>query len=472
MPTCLRVHIYQLFRWLKALLERLLVYNLQAKDLIRCRCAEDFFFWYEFFVCQKTIKASEKHQYSLLEPYQINYIRQLIRSINSGEDLLVEKSIKMGATTMTSLVFLWYWLYKDNSNLMILTRTKKSQKEILLKCLHLLCQLPADILPDGLADLATEAQKEFSKNRGVKGLCLLREPRATGILKNPENGNILYLFSSYYRVYPVRSRPFRAVFFDDLAFQRNQQQHWESFGRAGCIRIGASCPNGMANFFYTLVHSGVELFKLHWVLKNKASEEWYRAQTEGCEAVFVEQYFNINYSVRQVKKRATKAVCQVEAQVEATITSEEAGAELQSKVLSKVKPRPKRLSFAQWDKKFTTAMADKPKSRRHANPVEEVDTPQSYFAIQDSLTESLFSLKNTPEQVTNYRSQCLCSLMTALVLVKKITGMAIELSAYQPKKEAFYVRLDEAARQELQIPYDAQVAEARWHKLNQQGDTA
>lgn len=451
MTTYLKIQVLQLFKWIKTLLGQLLLNNKKAQKSIKIKCSEDFFFWYEFFVCQSAQKKPPLNNYELLEPYQVNYISALIDSIDKGKDLLVEKSVGMGATQLTSLVFLWYWLYKNDSNLMILTKNSHGIKEIFNDYEKLLQTLPAGILDNRLIP-----EKKTGKKTENLYLKSIKKPRRTAILKNPSNGNVLYIFSAYKRLFPAHSKTFKAVFLDDFAFQRNQKEHWQSFKKVGCVKIVASCPNGTANYFYDLGQTGLKTYRLHWALKHQASIEWYKAQTEGKDPIYVEQYLNISYKVRQVKKRATKAACKAEGQAEASITARSR--------------RPKRQTFRNWATKGEKAnsLASRERAgaayRRHRNP-ESFSAPSGYETARNSAIEGLQAISQQPAGQVNLKNKCLVSLNTAIEIVSEFSGIDIQKTIFRPVKEALYMKVSVDQQALKEIPYDAQVSQKKFSLL-------
>lgn len=446
MFTYLKVHIFQLFKWAKKTLSLAFVYNPAAKITIASTCAEDFFFWYEFYICSVEPAGKNIAPHDLLEPYQINYIRTLIASIEKGEDLLVEKSIKMGATRMTALVFLWYWLYKKNSNMMILTKCTQEMKQIFQYYLEILSLLPSGLIDEKLSALLKYPLAAILKRPENRYLRYVTKPRQAGILKNPANGNVLYIFSGYNRVHAPHSRQFKAIFYDDMAFQRTQKIHWEAFNQRRCVRVGVSCPNGSANYFYQLSQSGMNVYRLHWIQKNQAGKEWYNAQLEGFEAVFVEQYLNINYSVRQIKhKPAKSAAMSVYPQEEAVIK------------------RHKKKNFRHWAAQTVAAEKEIACSKRHKNP-EVFDTASAYEEIQQSMAQQLNSAQQTAEHQYLYANKCLCSIKTALQLISELTGIDVQAFVFQPEKEAFYLKLSSISQHFGKIPYEAQVSEGKFNQ--------
>jgi len=253
----------------------------------------------------------------LLYPFQKHYARKLISCIEQGIPLIVEKSEKMGATMVTSLLLLWYWLFKPDSNSVIICKSfrdlyiKSSHRSIFRMFELILKALPECIMPRG--------SYEFRYNRKRRYYC---------VLINKLNGNRLYGFSSNRKAFLPKRHQIKAVFFDDFAFHKHADFHWHYFRHADS-RIAVSCPRGKANLFYELtrkknttsskdkkappeacdslagdrheVSKGedplyvVRWRSLHWFVHPEYDQSWYENARETLEPKYISQFINIHY---------------------------------------------------------------------------------------------------------------------------------------------------------------------------------
>ncbi|MEW5819407.1 MAG: hypothetical protein AB1782_04390 [Cyanobacteriota bacterium] len=282
--SSLYLTICEIYHLLRSAIIALLIDNPDARKYINYRASSDFTFFVEFFCKLPAYKGKHISKPFLLYPFQRQYAKYLIKCIEKGQPVVVEKSKRMGSTTVTSLVLLWYWLFKPNSNFVILSNSfwkifLKDDSQTLFGFLHFILER----LPD---KMVRKKFYTFRQNRKKRYYCLLI---------NNINGNRIYGFSSNRRVFLPKRHKIRAVFFDDFAFQRHADFHWQYFADTAC-RIAVSSPSGRANLFYELmIQKQHRLYRLHWFLHPDYNEGWYEQTRQSFVNKYVNQYINLQY---------------------------------------------------------------------------------------------------------------------------------------------------------------------------------
>lgn len=219
---------------------------------------EGCIFFIENFCWTFDPRSKNKYLPVVLFDYQKDAIRYIVDHIDRGVNFLIEKSRDMGISWLIVYVFLWYWLFRDGSNLLLGSYKEKlvddgvNQDALFGKLEFALKHLPKWMLPRGF---------NFRKHRtNLK-------------LVNPENGNII----SGDTMNPQFGRGARktAIFYDELGFWDTAKESWESGADTTACQIANSTPNGK-NFYWKLRTSGMDVLSLIWKLHPLKDEEWYR----------------------------------------------------------------------------------------------------------------------------------------------------------------------------------------------------
>ena len=292
MPQYYLIPFCEFFHWLRYRLLLLIAYNPLARKYIQSCCAADFFFWAEFFVYLPHYTAETKTAKPFL-PYRFQYdfIKKLIKYIEKGDNLAVEKAMKMGSTTCVALVVLWYWLYRPHSNFAWLARVKK------------------DIYytknPGSVFSIFKFVLEHLHDN--VRPDYRIRHNRRRiyfSVITNLSNGNKIYGFSGS-RLNFLPGRHFKAVIFDDMAFQPFADFHHSLFGPTTGSMLFVSTPNGTSNLFFYLVHvKKVDCYKLYWQLHPDYTDDWYKTQCQSLDPEYIEQFVNTVYFIKWRKQRS------------------------------------------------------------------------------------------------------------------------------------------------------------------------
>lgn len=163
--------------------------------------------------------------------FQKRLARELIKSINEGEDIFIDKSREMGVTYTILATFIWLWLFQPGCTLLIGSRKEDfvdnrrgglvgSKEESLFgKLDYMITRIPDFMLPDG-----------WNRDKHFNYMSLI----------NPDNGNSISGESSN----PNFSRGGRktAIFLDEFAFWENGGSVWGSTADTTNCRIVATTP--------------------------------------------------------------------------------------------------------------------------------------------------------------------------------------------------------------------------------------
>lgn len=196
-----------------------------------------------------------------LYPYQEDYVLELKRSIEAGDDLFVEKSRDMGVSWVTVAVLLWFWLFKPGFQALIGSRKEDYVDDWTLQSLfprmeYLIDHLPADFVPKGWD------KKKFRQHMK---------------LTHPSNGSVIVGESANANF--SRAGRYNIILFDELAFWPFSQSSWEAAGDATPCRVAITTPSAQPSFAKALRLSGkVKLLTLHWRLHPLKDEAWYESE--------------------------------------------------------------------------------------------------------------------------------------------------------------------------------------------------
>lgn len=230
--------------------------------------------------------------------YQNEAILGLVDAINTGEDFLLEKSRDMGASWLTVLVFLWFWLNPSGgADFLVGSRKeeyvdKKGDMATLFeKIRYTLYRLPIWLRPEG-----------FNREKNDRYM-ILTNPKTGASIRGESNNQF---FASGGR--------FAAILFDEFAkWESTDESAWTSAGDASPCRLPISTPAGASGKYYDLAHGDVKKIRLHWTLhpekalgiccewpkedheETKLRSIWYDEQCERRTQLEIDQELDINY---------------------------------------------------------------------------------------------------------------------------------------------------------------------------------
>jgi len=216
----------------------------------------------------------------ILFNFQKDAIREIIDHIDNGRDLFLEKSRDMGITWVVTWVFIWYWLFRDGSNLLL-----GSYKE----------KLVDDGTDDSLFGRLDISIRQLPKWLWPKGY-QPKKHRTKLKIVNPVNNNLL----AGDTMNPDFGRGSRktAIFFDELGFWDYAEDAWGTCGDTTACRIANSTPNGQ-NFYADLRETGIDIFTMHWTSHPLKDDLWYAFEVERRSEEEVAQEIDISYTKSQ-----------------------------------------------------------------------------------------------------------------------------------------------------------------------------
>lgn len=241
--------------------------------------AEGCIFFIENFCWTYDPRSKNKNLPVVLFDYQRDAIRGIIDHIDEGRDYLIEKSRDMGISWLMIYVFLWYWLFRDGTNLLLGSYKEKlvddgvNPDTLFGKLEFAIRNLPKWILPRGF---------QMGKHRMKLKLI------------NPENNNII----SGDTMSPRFGRGSRktAIFYDELGFWETAKESWESGADSTACQIANSTPHGK-NFYWKRRTSGMDVLSLLWKLHPMKDEQWYAFEKARRTEEAMAQEVDLNYEL-------------------------------------------------------------------------------------------------------------------------------------------------------------------------------
>lgn len=245
-------------------------------------CRNDILYWVNVWCSTYDPRKTPSTIPFITYPYEDKLLLDLVESIETQKDILIEKSRDMGVTWCVVLAFTWFWLFKgEGFDFLVGSRKEQyidqigNMDTIMEKVRFLIRNMPPWMRPKGF---------DF-KNHSNYLKIVNPETKAT-ITGEATNNN----FS--------RSGRRRAIFFDEFAFWECDTQAWRASADASNCRIVVSTPYGFNNQFAKLRHSGsIRVESLHWKLHPEKDQAWYdnECKRRNNDAVEIAQELDINY---------------------------------------------------------------------------------------------------------------------------------------------------------------------------------
>lgn len=240
--------------------------------------AEGLIFFIENFCWTYDPRSENKNLPVVLFDYQKEALRYIVEHIDHGKNFLLEKSRDMGISWLMVYVSLWYWLFRDGSNILLGSYKEKlvddgvNQDALFGKLEFTLRNMPRWILP-----------RRFS----------ITKHRTKLKLVNPENNNII----SGDTMNPQFGRGARKtfIFYDELGFWETAKESWEAGSQTTACQIANSTPHGK-NYYWKLKMSGkLDVLTLHWRLHPLKDDKWYEYEKSRNTDEVVAQELDLNY---------------------------------------------------------------------------------------------------------------------------------------------------------------------------------
>ncbi len=200
----------------------------------------------------------------LLFDFQRDMVLKLVDHIESGKDVLVEKSRDMGVSWMVITTFLWFWLQPVSGQDFLLgsrkweyVDKKGAQDTLFEKIRYNLYRLQKALLPSSFSE---------------------HDHDNVGFIQNPETGS--YFKGEGNNANFGSGGRYKAALMDEFAkWEETDEQAWTSMGDATPCRIPISSPWGLGRKFAQLRFSGaIEVLTLHWTKHPIKSAGLYKNQ--------------------------------------------------------------------------------------------------------------------------------------------------------------------------------------------------
>ena len=199
-----------------------------------------------------------------LYQYQIDYIKDLCHAIDSGEDLMVEKSRDMGISWVTLGVFLHYWLFSDSFQALLGSRKEEyvdnwEMDSLIPKIEYMIKRIKDPLL----------LPKELDMKRH----------RTYMKISNPVNGNVIKGESANSDF--GRSGRYTVALTDEGGFWPDFKRSWTAVGESTLTRILVTTPPDKPSFAKILRFSGlIKVVTYLWRLHPDKDDAWYDRQTK------------------------------------------------------------------------------------------------------------------------------------------------------------------------------------------------
>ncbi len=251
--------------------------ELQAALLAWCK--RDVRFWFRHFCWTFDPRKEQPHLPFVPYAFQEKALVELVQAIETGQDLLIEKSRDMGLSWLVLLAFQYFWLFREGANFHLGSRKQEAVDRkgdlstLMEKLRYNLSWLPHWMRPAGF-------QESVHDN-------VLR-------LLNPVNGNTITGESSNENF--GRGGRYKAVLFDEFPFWPTQDAAYASAGQSTPSRIVVGTPYGKNNRFAELRFSGqIRVLRVHWREHPDRDEAWYATQRQRLSEDELARELDINY---------------------------------------------------------------------------------------------------------------------------------------------------------------------------------
>lgn len=259
-----------------------------AKDVdlraaVREYALRNIYFWFDALVWTYDPRVPPYHLPFILFDYQRErIIPEVIKAIETGYDLYIEKSRDVGLTeSVPSGITLWYWLQNSSGNDFLLGSRKEDLVDargvpdtIFEKIRYKIKHLPNWMLPEGY--------NPDKHDRHMK-------------IVNPATGSVI-LGEANNKHFGTGARK-KAVFYDEFPKWETTDHHaWTSCGDVTKCRIAFGTPFGMNNKAAELRYSGrIKVVRAHALERPDRDEEWYREEVRRRTPQELAQEIDISY---------------------------------------------------------------------------------------------------------------------------------------------------------------------------------
>ncbi len=240
--------------------------------------AEGLIFFIENFCWTYDPRSENKNLPVVLFDYQKEALRYFVEHIDHGKNFLIEKSRDMGMSWLMVYTSVWYWLFRDGSNILLGSYKEK-------------------LVDDGVNQDALFGKIEFTLKNMPKWILprrfKLSKHRTKLKLVNPENNNIISGDTMNAQFGRGARKTF--IFYDELGFWETAKESWEAGSQTTGCQIANSTPHGK-NYYWKLKTSGkLDVLTLHWRLHPLKDDKWYEYEKGRNTDEVVAQELDLNY---------------------------------------------------------------------------------------------------------------------------------------------------------------------------------
>jgi hypothetical protein len=216
----------------------------------------------------------------VLYPFQAETVLRLNEAIETGQDILIEKSRDMGLSWLVCGVFVYRWLYHPGQQFLIGSRNHATAdargdlSSLMEKCRFILRELPTYWQPRGFD---------------------WRKHDVNGKLLHPGYGNFIGAEAATENF--ARGGRYTAILMDEFAFWPQASASYASAGQATYCRCVVSTPDGTGNRFYVERAAGLmDVLTLHWVMHPLKDDAWYARECSRMLRHEIARELNIDYT--------------------------------------------------------------------------------------------------------------------------------------------------------------------------------
>jgi len=233
-------------------------------------CRRSVFTFIDLFCTTKDPRRNPDVLPFICYDFQRGAIRDICNAIDTGNDLLIDKSRDMGASWIVLYIFLWYWLYRSGSDFRLGSRTEifVDQPRVIDTLFEKL-RFTLEYLPQWLFPRGWDWKKHSTYMK----------------LYNPEMGNTI-VGESANSNFGSGGRS-KAILLDEYAKwdAGNADAAWTSTADVTRCRIPVSTPLGSGNKFASLAlgtqGEKIKRISLHWTLHPTKSQGAYYEDASG-----------------------------------------------------------------------------------------------------------------------------------------------------------------------------------------------
>lgn len=234
------------------------------------QCADDPVLWFNTFLFTFDPKRPPFHWPFKTFPFQDELILDIVRHIEQGRDLFIDKCREMGATYTVLGTLAWYWRYREASNFLLGSRREglvdnvggdrnestNKEESLFGKLDYMIDRIPSLALPEG-----------YDKTRH----------RTFMNITNPELGNIIAGEAGGPNF--SRGGRQRAIMMDEFAFWENDNSAWGSTADTTNCRIVLTTPGIRGNTKAKRLRFGkdgekIDIITLDYTMDPRKDQAW------------------------------------------------------------------------------------------------------------------------------------------------------------------------------------------------------